>query len=111
VEFALILTLLVLMVVGIAEFGRAYHDNIQLTHAAREGARELAITGDQAGAVSVTRSAASSLDLGLLQVTTTACAPGELARVRASYPLTYNIPLFGSATLTLESEAVMRCGG
>jgi len=111
VEFALILPLLVMLVFGIAEFGRAFNANIQLTHATREGVRELAITGDQAGAVQVTRSAASNLDLDLLQVNTTPCEPGEMTRVRAQYPFDYNIPLFGSATLTLESEAVMRCGG
>jgi len=111
VEFALILTVLVMLIFGVVEFGRAYNANIQLTHATREGVRELAITGDQPSAVLVTREAAPNLDLDLLQVTTTECVPGEMTRVRAQYPFDYNIPLFGSATLTLESEAVMRCGG
>jgi len=111
VEFALVLVVLVLLIFGIAEFGRAYHADIQLTHAVREGARELAVTGDQAGAVVATRSAAGSLDPALLEITITACDPGEDAHVRARYPLTYSIPLYGSATLTLDSEAVMRCGG
>ncbi|MCJ7725914.1 MAG: pilus assembly protein [Acidimicrobiia bacterium] len=111
VEFALVLVVLVLLIFGIVEFGRAYHANIQLTHATREGVRELAVSGDRPGAVEVTRGAASSLDLTLLQITTTECSPGELGRVNARYPFEYSIPMFGSATLTLESEAVMRCGG
>jgi Flp pilus assembly protein TadG len=111
VEFAIVITLFVMLVFGIVEFGRAYQANSQLTHATREGVRELAISGDQAAAVSNTRTAAGSLDLTALEVTVNSCSPGQMARVTARYPFQYEIPLFGSATLTLESEAVMRCGG
>ena len=111
VEFALILPLLIMLIFGIVEFGRAYNANITLTHATREGVRELAISGDQVAAVTTTRDAATTLDPALLQVTTSTCTPGQMARVHVRYPFDYNIPLFGSATLTLESEAVMRCGG
>ena len=107
----MILVVLVLLVFGIVEFGRAYHTNIQLTHATREGVRELAVSGDRPDAVAVARGAASSLDLALLQITTTECSPGAMGRVTAQYPFEYSIPLFGSGTFTLESEAVMRCGG
>ncbi|MCB2224115.1 MAG: pilus assembly protein [Actinobacteria bacterium] len=110
-EFALVLTVLILLVFGIAEFGRAYHASIQLTHATREGVRELAVTGDQAAAVVATRGAAGSLDPALLDVTTSECTPGLETTVHATYPFTYSIPMFGSATLTLDSQAVMRCGG
>ena len=44
VEFAIIAPLLLLLVFGIIEFGRAYNAQNSLTHAAREGAREYAIT-------------------------------------------------------------------
>jgi len=111
VEFALILPVLIMLIFGIVEFGRAYNTNITLTHATREGVRELAISGDQVAAVNVTRDSATSLDPTLLQVTTSACTPGQMTRVHVRYPFDYNIPLFGSTTLTLESEAVMRCGG
>jgi Flp pilus assembly protein TadG len=111
VEFAIVITLLVMMVFGIVEFGRAYQANAELTHATREGVRELAISGDQAAAASITRTAAGTLDQGSLEVTVNSCVPGQMARVAARYPFRYEIPLFGSATLTLQSEAVMRCGG
>jgi Flp pilus assembly protein TadG len=111
VEFALLLSVLVLLVFGIIEFGRAYNATVTLTHAAREGVRELAINRDPVAAVTVTKDAADTLDPSRLLVNTSACEPGQPTRVEASYPFDYNIPLFGSATVTLRSTAVMRCGG
>jgi Flp pilus assembly pilin Flp len=43
VEFALLLPLLLLIVFGIIDFGRALNTQITLTQAAREGARALAL--------------------------------------------------------------------
>ena len=111
VEFALVLTLLVMLTFGIIEFGRAYNAQVTLTHATREGVRVLAITGDQGAAVTATRNAAPTLDGASLNVTADPCNPGLPTEVRATYPLTYDIPFFGSATITLDAEAVMRCGG
>lgn len=111
VEFALVLSLLVMITFGIIEFGRAYNAQVTLTHATREGVRVLAITGDQAAAVTTTKDAAASLASTSISVSTDACIPGYPTRVHASYPLTYDIPFFGAATITLDAEAVMRCGG
>lgn len=111
VEFALVLSVLVLLLFGIIEFGRAYNTKISLTHASREGVRVLAVTGDAEEAVAATRHATSTLDQALLGVATTGCTPGEPTEVKVTYPLTYDIPLFGSATITLASTAVMQCGG
>lgn len=111
VEFALVLSLLVLITFGIIEFGRAYNAQVTLTHATREGVRVLAITGDEAAAVATTKDAATSLPSASVSVSTQSCIPGFPTKVYASYPLTYDIPFFGSATITLDAEAVMRCGG
>ncbi len=111
VEFAFILPLLVLLAFGVVEFGRAYNATATLTHAAREGVRELAITGDSEAAVAVARDAAVGLDDALLQITTTPCEPGHPTSVKTSYPFQYHVPLFGAATVTLQAEGVMRCGG
>ena len=47
VEFALVLPILVLLVFGVIEFGRAYHARSTLAHAARQGVRVAALdTGD-----------------------------------------------------------------
>lgn len=52
VEFALIMPFLLLFLVGIVEFGRAWNEHEVLTDATREGARQAAIF-DQAGTVTV----------------------------------------------------------
>ncbi len=111
VEFALILPLLILLVFGIIEFSRAYDAKVTLTHAAREGVRVLAITKDPVAAIDATINAAPALDPNLLSVSTTACNPGDPTSVTATYLFTYQIPLFGTATLTLDGVGVMRCGG
>ena len=46
VEFALILPLLLMLLMGIIEFGRAYNTQVSIQAAAREGARELALGHD-----------------------------------------------------------------
>lgn len=111
VEFALVLSLLVMITFGIIEFGRAYNAQVTLTHATREGVRVLAITGDQSKAIAATRDAAPTLAGGSLSVSADTCVPGRPTTVHATYPLTYDIPFFGSKTVTLDSTAVMRCGG
>jgi Flp pilus assembly protein TadG len=50
-EVALTLPLLLLICVGIFEFGRAYQTQQVLTNAAREGARVAILSGQPAGAV------------------------------------------------------------
>jgi hypothetical protein len=43
VEFAIILPILIMLIMGIIQFGVAYNNYIALTHAAREGARLAAV--------------------------------------------------------------------
>jgi len=111
VEFAIVLSLLVMLVFGIVEFGRAYNAQITLTHATREGVRVLAITQDSDAARAATVGAATTLDPTKLSISTTECSPGYPTQVVASYPFFLSIPLVGERTLTLSSTAVMRCGG
>ena len=46
VEFAIVLPILLLLVFGIIEFGLLFNRFISVTHAAREGVRVAALTGD-----------------------------------------------------------------
>lgn len=111
VEFAIILPLLIMLVFGIVEFGRAYNANISLTHAAREGVREYAITQDAAAGTAAALNAATSLDSGAMVVTVSACNPGDPTTMRIRYPFQLSIPFFPSSALQLGAEGVMRCGG
>jgi Flp pilus assembly protein TadG len=120
VEFALVLPLLLLVVCGIVDFGRAYSAQVSLTQAAREGAR-LAALG-QPNVVSRTQGAASPLTG--VGVTVTSCPAGSTgttdAVVVTSYTFSFVTPvgvlagLFGPAfggTRTMSGRGVMRCQG
>jgi Flp pilus assembly protein TadG len=111
VEMAIMLPILVLLLFGIFEFGRAYNAKITLTHATREGVRVLSLTGDADAAADRLLAASSPLDPALISISSTECVTGEPTSISASYPFSYNIPLFGAATISMDSTAVMRCGG
>lgn len=122
VEFALLLPLLLLIVFGTIDFGRAINAQITLTQAAREGAR-LASFGDSSSVVTTgTKNAATGLSN--LTVTVTTCATGAGAGVDAvvtvSYPFTFITPVgafasmfgtatFGSSTLTITAKGEIPC--
>ena len=120
VEFALLLPVLLLLVFGLIDLGRALNAQITLTQAAREGARLAALS--QANVVSRTQAAATGLSG--VTVTVTACPSGagasSDATVQVSYPFTFVTPLgaiarlFGGSgpgsSLTLTATAVMACG-
>lgn len=112
VEFAILLPILLLLLMGMVEFSRAYNAQITLTQASREGARVLAITKDSGQAIAATEDVAgTTLDVGQLTVSTSACNSGDPTSVTATYPFIYDIPLYGTATLNLTATGVMRCGG
>ena len=62
VEFAFIVPLLIVLVLGIAEFGHAFQVQGTLSAAAREGVRVMALQNDPAAARAAVRNAATSLD-------------------------------------------------
>jgi Flp pilus assembly protein TadG len=118
VEFALVVPLLVALLFGIAEFGRAYYLQTTLSGAAREGVRVMAITNDAGQARTAARNAASTLALTDAQINvaplsgacvSTATSPIN-ATVTISYSMTFVTQLIGT-TLNLKGIGVMRCGG
>ena len=112
VEMAIVLPLLMLLVFGIIEFGRLYNSQVTLTHGAREGVREYAITQDPvAGEDAARRAISSTMLTGPLGVSTSACDPGEPTTMTLTYPFSLRIPFFGTNLITITAEGVMRCGG
>ncbi len=120
VEFALVFPLLLLIVFGIIDFGRALNAQITLTQAAREGAR-LDAVGD-ANVVTATQQAATGLSP--VSVTVTTCPPGVApdndAIVKVSYQFSFITPIGAIAglignpgglgsPLTLTAQGVMPC--
>lgn len=125
VELALVLPVLLLLVMGIVDFGIAYNRQISLSGGAREGARWLALHAtDQAGAVTrtinagpVTPSLAAS-DVSLCTgpsggtcTTGASCAAGLVVQVLATQPYDISIPFGPQLTVNIRGKAVMRCGG
>ena len=81
VEFALVLPVLVLLLMGMMQFGLLFHEYLLVTHAAREGARVATLGGTDAEIVSAVNVAAAS-------VPDTTIVPS--ARVRGS-PVTITV--------------------
>lgn len=118
VEFALILPILLLLLMGIIDFGRAYNARITLTHAAREGVRIWALEGAASPVTAAARSHERTVDAAtsLTGVTTsrTTCTFGLETRLTVSASFTYITPFIAElapSTTTLSTEGVMRCGG
>ena len=116
-EFALVVPVLLLLVFGIAEFGRAYNIQTTLSGAAREGARTMALQNDAGAASAATLAAAGPLDLPGAQVSVSpgACpisgtTAADTVRVTVTYEMAFLTNLFGNG-VTLTGEGVMRCNG
>lgn len=113
VEFAIVLPVLLALVMGIMEFGRAFNTQISLTNAAREGVRVMAISNDPAAAKAATKNAAVSLDPALtdsnISFSQPSCSPTQQMTVTITYTLSTITGFAGPFTLT--GKGVMLCGG
>jgi Flp pilus assembly protein TadG len=111
VEFALIVPLLLLILLGIIEFGRAYNVQISLTHSARETVRNMAIHQEWDDAVSKGIASAPSIGLDVSHFTLSAnsCTTEPDAGVTIRYPFETLTGIAGD--MVLEGKATMRCGG
>jgi Flp pilus assembly protein TadG len=118
VEFAFIVPLLIVLVLGIAEFGRAFQVSGQLSAAAREGVRVMALQNDPAAARNAVRSAAPALEPAVtnaqITITPASCpATGTTSttvRVTVTYPMPFLTSFFGDG-VDLTGTGVMRCNG
>lgn len=121
VEFALLLPILLVIVFGVVDFGRAWNMQITLTQAAREGVRLAALgTGDPAQR---TRDAAAPT-VTSIGVAVTACPspadPTRNARVDATKQFSYLTPISGILNIIgqpslaaplITGKGEMRCTG
>jgi Flp pilus assembly protein TadG len=114
VEFALVVPLLLLLLLGIIEFGRVFNAQMQVTAAAREAARVMAIQKQAdlsiATAIADTPGLTPALTSGQVVVAPGSCTTSTDATVTVTYSLRLVAGLFGSS-VPLTGRAVMRCGG
>ena len=111
VEYALVIPIFLLLVIGILEFGRAIFTYNTLANAAREGARYGIIhPGDTAGVENAARALATGLDGTLLTVSTT----WSSGTVRVQVTCTLNLltgpfieAVGGTPTIPLQAVSTM----
>jgi Flp pilus assembly protein TadG len=120
VEFAILLPILILVIAGIVDFGRAYFTQVTLTNAAREGARAAVLRLPDADVTSRTQAAIPDpLDGGVTVIAGTCPATGGTnVTVTVTNQFDWIIlepvmNMFGTSNLPaqLSSSATMRCGG
>jgi Flp pilus assembly protein TadG len=113
VEFALLAPVLILLVLGIMEFGRAYNAQVSLTNAAREGVRVMSIANDQSAARTAAKNAAVTLNPKLADAnftfSATSCTSGAQMSVTVKYTLSTLTGIAGP--FPMQGVGVMVCGG
>lgn len=122
VEFALVLPLLLLVLLGIFEFGRLFNIQLVVSNAAREAARVMAIEDDP----STAKSAGVSATAGVLNpaLTTADVAinliscednPGDSVTATVSYDTSFIVPGFWNLVtgddFVITGTGQMICGG
>ncbi|QIA27137.1 pilus assembly protein [Thermaerobacter sp. PB12/4term] len=100
VELAVLLPVLLLILMGVLDFGRYFYAGLTVRHAAREGARYGAVhPGDDAGIRQRVEAAATGLDAGHLVVQVDPQPAqrrvGEPLTVLVRYPFQFITPLAG----------------
>jgi Flp pilus assembly protein TadG len=108
VEFALVLPLLLSLLFGIIEVAVVARSEIQLFHAAREGARAAAASPDTAAAVGAARSALGPDGARARISVVRPTAVGSKATVTIVLHHRVVAPLFGGFPVELGASASMR---
>jgi Flp pilus assembly protein TadG len=113
VEFVIVLPLLVLLLLGIAQFGLAFHNYLSITDATRVGARAAAVkrtAGACAAATTAIQNTVSAKQWETIssRITCTAGAnTGDPVKVTVKYPYRIGLPGF-SASGDLTASATER---
>jgi Flp pilus assembly protein TadG len=117
VEFALLAPILVMLLLGIMEFGRAYNAQVSLTNAAREGVRVMAVTNNPVSARTAAKNAAVSLHPALVDTNITFSATNGTSSCTTTHQMTVTIT-YSLRTLTgiagpfpMTGKGVMLCNG
>jgi Flp pilus assembly protein TadG len=108
VEFAFVVPLLLVLMFGIVEVAVVARSEIQLLHAAREGARAAASSPDAAAAAAAARSALGPQGADARISVVRPAKVGSMATVTISLRHNVAAPLFGGFPVNLGATASMR---
>jgi len=105
VEFALVIPILMLVMVGLFEFSRALMTKNVMTNATREGARVQAVGGD---GFTAAKNVLDSAGIPVNPVVNPAALPyGDVTAV-VIYNFPLSVPFYRTGTIRLESRTTMR---
>ena len=111
VEMVVVAPVLIMLLLGVVEFGRYYNASINVTSAAREAVRKVALY-DSASAAAAATAAASPVTVSVDAVTPCpASGIGGDASITLTSAFTFDAFLVGLGNKTITRTAVMRCGG
>lgn len=108
VEFALVLPLVLIVLLGIVEVAVVARSEIQLVHAAREGARQAAASPDTRKAAAAVRSALGPAGQAARISVKRPANVGDRATVSVMLRHTVAAPIFGGFSLNLSATSTMR---
>ena len=113
VEFAILAPVLVMILLGIMEFGRAYNAQVSLTNAAREGVRVMAITNNQTAARTAAKNAAPSLSPALVDSNIAFSAASCVTDAQMTVTVTYTLSTMTgiAGPFAMKGKGVMLCAG
>jgi Flp pilus assembly protein TadG len=110
VEFAIVLPILVIMLLGIIDFGLYFYNDLQITHATRNAARYLSV-GDVADAnAAILSTHLISTSLGGASMSPATTGNPTTVSVQATYSFLTPLPVFVGMgkTLPINATVVMR---
>jgi Flp pilus assembly protein TadG len=114
VEFALIAPVLILLLFGIVDYGLVFNAQLQVTGAAREAARTMAVGGDvasaQGAAIASTAALSPALTTSNVTFNVASCSPGTDVKATVAYDKPFITGLFG-ASIHLTGVGTYRCQG
>lgn len=108
IEFALVLPVVIFVLFAVVEVAVVARTQLELTNAAREGAREAATVVDPASAVAAVRSSLGSLGPRVVVSVRRPHVVGRRAEVTVRLRHRLAAPLFGGVPIELRSRAAMR---
>lgn len=130
VEFAIVVPLLLLILLGLVDFGRLFYVQISLNAASREGARASSLSESAADVTSIVQASSpgaaqlgfpGSTDLSVVQTPCDPAAKGELTSVTVSTNFRFFTPVglikwydsssTGGDDMQLHSTSEMLCVG
>lgn len=109
----MVMPVLLLLIMGIIDLGRAMATKQEVTHAAREAVRVYAVTQDYTQAAQAFADGTAGLTCSTPVISPAPCTPGDEVAVTGVCVFNFVTPLVDRLPVLdqIGSTAVMRCGG